>query len=77
MEALAQALFLGFKIAVDGDCSRETGSQLLPGRKATTSLDRVVKGKDTALPAKVHRIQAMIFPAVMHKCERWTLKKAE
>ena len=77
MEVVTDFLFLGFKITVDGDCSRETGSQLLPGRKATTSLDRVVKGKDTALPAKVCRIKAMVFPVVRYRSENWIIRKAE
>ena len=26
---------------------------------------------------KVHLVKAMVFPVVMHGCERWTIKKAE
>ena len=29
------------------------------------------------LPTKVRIIKAMVFPAVMYGCERWTIKKAE
>ena len=29
------------------------------------------------MPAKVHLVKAMVFPAVMHGCESWTVKKAE
>ena len=30
-----------------------------------------------ALPAKVHLVKVMFFPAVMYGCESWTIKKAE
>ena len=29
------------------------------------------------MPTKVHLGQAMVFPAVMYRCESWTIKKAE
>ena len=29
------------------------------------------------MPAKVHCMKAMVFPAVMYGCESWTIKKAE
>ena len=29
------------------------------------------------LPTKVHIVKAMVFPVVMYRCERWTIKKAE
>ena len=29
------------------------------------------------MPTKVHRVKAMVFPAVMYECESWTIKKAE
>ena len=31
----------------------------------------------SALPTKVHIVKAMVFPAVMHGCEIWIIKKAE
>ena len=42
-----------------------------------TNLDSVLESRDITLPAKVHRIKAMVFPVVMYGCESWTLKKAE
>ena len=39
METLAEFIFLGSKIAVDGDCSHEIKRHLLLGRKVMTSLD--------------------------------------
>ena len=49
---------------------------LLLGRKIMINLDSILKGKDIALPAKVH-LKAMVFPTVMYGCESWTIKKAE
>ena len=42
-----------------------------------TNLDSIFKSRDITLPAKVHLVKAMVFPVVMHECERWTIKKAE
>ena len=32
---------------------------------------------DITLLTKDHTVKAMVFPAVMYRCERWTIKKAE
>ena len=77
MEAVADFIFLGSKITVDGDCSHEIERCLLLGRKAMTNLDRVLKSKDITLLTKVYVFKAMIFPVVMCRCESWTIKKAE
>ena len=29
------------------------------------------------MPTKVHLVKAMVFPAVIYRCESWTIKKAE
>ena len=52
-EAVTDFLFLGSKIAADGECSHEIRRQLLFGRKAMTNLDSVLKSKDITLPTKV------------------------
>ena len=73
-----QNLFWGrSKITADGDCSHEIKRRLLPGRKAMTNLDSILKSRDSTLPAKVCLVKAMIFPVVMYECESWTIKKAE
>ena len=46
-------IFLGSKIAADGYCSHEIKRYLLLGRKAMTSLDSILKSRDTSLPTKV------------------------
>ena len=51
--------------------------QLLPGRKAITNLDSVLKSKDITLPTKFRLVKAMVFPVVMSRCESWTIKKVE
>ena len=46
-ETVADFIFLGFKITVDGDCSHEIKGYLFLGRKAMTNLDGVLKKKQT------------------------------
>ena len=77
VEIVADFLFLGSKITVDGDCSHEIKRRLLLGRKAMTNLDSILKSRDVTLPTKVHLVKAMVFPGVMYGCESWTVKKAE
>ena len=38
------------------------------------NLDRVLKA-ETSLPEKVCIVKVMVFPVVMHGCERWTKKR--
>ena len=49
----------------------------LPGRKAMTNLDSMLKSRDITLPTKAHIVKAMVLPVVMYGCESWTIKKAE
>ena len=77
MEPVADFIFLGSKITVDGECSHEIKRCLLLGRKVTTNLDSILKSRDISLPTKVHLVKAMVFPVVMYGCESWTVKKAE
>ena len=73
-----QTLFSGgSKIIADGDCSYEIKRRLLLRRKDVTNLDNILKSRDITLPTKVHLVKAMVFPGVIHKCESWTIKKAE
>ena len=78
METVTDFIFLGSKITADGDCSHEIKRCLLPGRKAMTNLDSILKSRDIrTLLTKVCIDKAMVFPVVMYGCERWTIKKAE
>ena len=77
MEAVIDFILGSSKITVGGDCSHEIKRCLLLGRKAMTNPDSILKSRDITLPIKVHIIKAMVFPLVMHRCESWTIKKAE
>ena len=76
-ETVTDFFWRGSKITAYGDCSREIKRHLLPGRKAMTNLDSILKSRDITLPTKVRLVKAMVFPAVMCGCESWTIKKAE
>ena len=73
----ARLSFLGSKITADGACSHDIKRRLLPGRKAMTNLDSILKSRDITFLRNVHLVKAMVFPVVMYRCESWTIKKAE
>ena len=75
VETVSDCIFLGF--TADGDCSHEIKRHFLPGRKAMTNLDSILKSRDTTLPTKVRLVKAMVFAVVIYGCESWTVKKAE
>ena len=77
VETVTDFIFLGSKITADGDCSHEIKRCLVLGRKVMTNLDSIFKSRDITLPTKVHLVKAMDFPAVMYRCESWTIKKVE
>ena len=52
VEAVADFIFLGFKITADGDCSHEVKRRLLPGRKAMTNLESILQSRDITLQTK-------------------------
>ena len=76
-ETVTNFIFLGSKIAADGDCSHEIKRRLLLGRKAMTNPHSVLKSRDITLPTKFHIVKAMVSPVVMYGCKSWTIKKAE
>ena len=65
MEIVADFIFLGSKITVDGDCSHEIRRCLLLERKAMTNLASLLKSRDITLPTQVHIVKAMFFPVIM------------
>ena len=77
VETVADFIFLGSKITVDGDCSHEIKRHFLLGRKFMTTLDSILKSRDITLPTKFRLVKAMVFPVVMYGCDSWTIKKAE
>ena len=78
METVRNLIFLGSKIAADGDCSHEIKRRLLLGRKAMMNLDSVLESGDITLPTKVHAFKTMafFFLVITYVCESWTIKKA-
>ena len=80
VEAVADFIFLGSKMTVDGDCSHKIKRCLLLGRKAMTNLDSLLKSRNISLLTKVHIIKAMVFLLVMYRSweldhkEGWMLK---
>ena len=74
MEIVTDFIILGSKISTDGDCSHEIKRRLLPGRKAMSNLDSVLKSRDITLLTNVHVVKAMVFPILMHGYESWTIK---
>ena len=77
VETVSDFMFLGSKITADGDYSHEIKRQLLPGRKAMTNLDSILKRKDITLQTNVHLVKPVVFPVVIYGCESWTIKKAK
>ena len=67
VETVADAIFLGFRITADGDCSHEIKRHLLLGRKVMTNLYNILKSTDITLPTKIHLVKAMVFPVVMYR----------
>ena len=53
--------FWGSKITVDSDCGHEIKRILLPGRKALTNLDSILKSRVFTLLTKVHIVKVMFF----------------
>ena len=73
VQTVTNFIFLGSKITADGDCNHENKRCLLPGRKAMTNLDSILKSRNI-LPTKVCLFKAMVFSVVMYGCESWTIK---
>ena len=74
---MADFIFLGSKITVDGDRRHEMKRHLLLGRKAMTNLHSTLKSRDLAWPAEMRKVKAMVFPVVVYGYKSWTIKKAE
>ena len=74
LETVTDFIFLGSKITVDGDYSHKIKRCSLLGRKAMTNLDSIFKSRDITLLTNVGRVEAVVFPVVMYRCESWTMK---
>ena len=76
METVADFIFLGSKITLDGDCSHEIKT-LVPRKINSDNLESILKSRDITLLTKIHLVKVMAFPVVMYGCESWTLEKVE
>ena len=72
VETVSDFIFLGSKITADGDGSHEIKRRLIPGRKAMTNLDSILKNIDITLPTKVHLVKAMVFLGMQSRKSRNT-----
>ena len=61
VKTVSDFIFLGSKITADGACSHEIKRCLLPGSKAMTNLDSILKSRDNSLLTKVRIVKAMVF----------------
>ena len=50
---------------------------LVSWRKTVTNLDSILKSRNIAMATMVCLVKAMVFPAVMYRCESWAIKKGE
>ena len=69
VETVTDFIFLDSKITADGDCSHEIKKPLLPGRKAMTNQDSILKNRDITLPTKICLVKTMFFSVVVYGCE--------
>ena len=69
VDTVTHFILLGSKITVDGDCSHKIKRRLFLERKAMTSLDSVLKRRNTTLLTEIHIVKAMVFPVVIYGCE--------
>ena len=76
-ETMADFIFLGSKITVNGDCSHEIKRRLLLGREVMINLHSILKSRDITLPIQVQLVKPLVFLVVSCGCESWTIKKAE
>ena len=65
VEAVADFIFLGFKITVDGDCSHEIKRCLLLVRKVMTKTNLDSIFKSIPLLIKVHIVKVLGLPVVV------------
>ena len=76
METVADFIFLGSKITLDGDCSHEIKT-LAPWKKSYDKPRQHIKKQKHYLANKGLHSQRYNFPMVMYGCKSWTVKKAE
>ena len=66
METVTDCIFLDSKITGDGDCSHESKSCLLLGKKAMTNIDSIKKQRHHFADKGLYIVKATVFPLVMN-----------
>ena len=61
MEEVADFIFFGSKITVNGNCSHEFKRHLPLGRKVMTNLDSILKNRDITLLTMFCIVKARVF----------------
>ena len=61
VKTVADFIFLGSKIIVDGDCSHEIKRHLLLGRNVLPNIDSILKSRDITLSTKVCLVRLWFF----------------
>ena len=77
VETVTDFIFLGFQITADFDCSHETKRHLLLGGKSMTNLNTIFKKQASLCWQRSIIAKAMVFPAVMYRCDSWITKNSE
>ena len=77
VETMADFIFLGSKITVDGDCSHEIKT-LAPWKESYDQPRQHIKKKRHYFANKGPYSQSyMVLAVVMYGCKSWTIKKVE
>ena len=69
-------IFLGSKITAAGDCSHEIKSFAV-SKKSYGIPKQHIKKQTHYLLTNFRTVKTMVFAAVMHGCESWTIRNAE
>ena len=75
VETVADFIFAGSIITVDGDCSHQIKRHLVLGKKVMTNLDSILKSRDITLLTKFHLVKAIVFPVVTYGCDIWKIRR--
>ena len=76
METVTDFIFLGSKITADGDCSHEIKT-LDPWKKNYDQSRQYIKKQRHHFANKPPYSQSYGFTVIMHRCDSYTIKKAE
>ena len=76
-EAVTDFILLGSKDTVDGDCSHEIKKTTSSWQESYDKPRQCEKAKTSLSQQRSTIVKAMIFPLVMYRYEKWTIKKAE